>query len=174
MATLYPKDGSHHRSHFIQRWLTCSRSEVEGSRTNGRIRNILFDFGAFLAISQNTLIPVSHVLENLIEKLKNWPFAKIENCQILAKYETLQISSSCALIFVLQNFTLSSSCALIFVLQNFTHQLNTLYRVKRRQSMAGRRDAGAEHGGKRKWRAGAGTWRHALVSSARGDQVLLQ
>ena len=42
---------------------TCLRSQVEGSR----IRNILSDFGAFLAISQNTLIPLSHVHENLMK-----------------------------------------------------------------------------------------------------------
>ena len=55
--------------------------------TSGRIRNILSDFGAFLAISQNTLLPISHVLKNLMKKLKISPFGKIGKCQNLAKYE---------------------------------------------------------------------------------------
>ena len=50
--------------------------------TSGRIRNILADFGAFLAVSQNTLIPVLHVLENLMKKLKISPFGKIKNAKI--------------------------------------------------------------------------------------------
>ena len=64
-----------------------SHSQVEGSRTYERIRNILFDFGAFLAISQNILIPVLRVLKNLMKKLKFSPFGKIEKCQILVKYK---------------------------------------------------------------------------------------
>ena len=67
--------------------VTGSRSEVQGSCTNGRIRNIPSNLGAFLAISQNTLILMSHVLENLMKMLKFSSFAKIGKCQILAKYE---------------------------------------------------------------------------------------
>ena len=66
---------------------TRSRSKVEGSRTNGRIGNIPSNLEASLAISQNTLIPVSHVLENLMKMLKFSSFAKVGKCQILAKYE---------------------------------------------------------------------------------------
>ena len=66
---------------------TRLRSQVEGSRTSGRIRNIPFDFGVFFAISQNILILVSHVLQNLMKKLKFSPFGKIEKCQIWVKYE---------------------------------------------------------------------------------------
>ena len=44
-------------------------------------------FGAFLAISQNTLILVSHVPENLMKKLKISPFGKIGKGQNSAKYE---------------------------------------------------------------------------------------
>ena len=45
-------------------------------------------FGAFLAISQNTLILVSHVPKNLMKKLKISPFGKIGKGQNSAKYET--------------------------------------------------------------------------------------
>ena len=45
-------------------------------------------FWGFLVISQNTFIRVSHVLEDLMKKLKISPFGKIENYQNLAKYET--------------------------------------------------------------------------------------
>ena len=55
--------------------MLCDKNEKKRDNTfaftSGRIRNIPSDFGAFLAISQNTLIPVSHVLENLMKKLKN-------------------------------------------------------------------------------------------------------
>ena len=57
--------------------ITRSRSQVEGSRKNGRIRNIPFDFGVYIPISQNTMIPVSHILKNLLEKLKNPQFHKV-------------------------------------------------------------------------------------------------
>ena len=61
--------------------------------TNGRIapkwkgKEYYVSFGVFLAISQNTLILVSHVPENLMKKLKISPFGKIGKCQNLAKYE---------------------------------------------------------------------------------------
>mgnify|MGYP007069662555 CR=1 FL=1 len=60
---------------------------MEGSRTNGRIWSILSDFGSLFAISQNSLIPVSHILKNLMKNLKISPFGKIGKCQNLAKYE---------------------------------------------------------------------------------------
>ena len=66
---------------------TCLRSQVEGLRISGRVRNIPFDFGGFFAISQNILILVSHVLQKLMKKLKFSPFGKIEKCQIWVKYE---------------------------------------------------------------------------------------
>ena len=71
-------------------YMLCDKNEKKRDNTfaftSGWIRNIPSDFGAFLAISQNILI--SHVLENLMKKLKFSPFAKIEKCQNLAKYET--------------------------------------------------------------------------------------
>ena len=44
-------------------------------------------FGGFFAISQNTFIPVSHVLKNLMKKLKISPIGKIGKFKNLAKYE---------------------------------------------------------------------------------------
>ena len=54
------------------------REESSFAFTSGRIRNISSDFGAFLAISQNTVKLVSHVLENLMKKLELSPFDEIE------------------------------------------------------------------------------------------------
>mgnify|MGYP007046864568 CR=1 FL=1 len=76
------------QSYYLKMQVTRSHSLMEGSLTNKRIRNITFNFKVIITISQNTLIPVSHVLQNLMKKLKNWPFAKIEKGQNLAKYET--------------------------------------------------------------------------------------
>ena len=61
--------------------ITHSRSEVEGSRTIGRIGNIPFDFGVFILISQNIMILVSHALKDSMEKLKISPCDEIENSQ---------------------------------------------------------------------------------------------
>ena len=50
---------------------TRSCSQVEGSRINGRIRNILIDFSTFSMILQNTLIPVSYMFKYTMKKVKN-------------------------------------------------------------------------------------------------------
>ena len=66
--------------------VTCSRSQVEGSRTSGRIRNIPFDFGFFSHFTKY-LDTILHILHNLMKKLKISPFGKIGKCQNLVKYE---------------------------------------------------------------------------------------
>ena len=50
---------------------TRSRSQVEGSRINGRIRNFPFDFSTLLVILQNTMIPVSYILKYTMKKYEN-------------------------------------------------------------------------------------------------------
>ena len=50
---------------------TCSGSQVERLRINGRIRNIPFDLSTFLVIIQNTLIPISYILKYIMKKAKN-------------------------------------------------------------------------------------------------------
>ena len=57
--------------------LTRSCSEVEGSRKNGRIRNIPSNFGVYILYSQNVMIPVSHVLKMSLENLKKSSFPKL-------------------------------------------------------------------------------------------------
>ena len=52
---------------------TRSRSQVEGSRINGRIRNFPFDFSTLLVILQNTMIPISYTLKYTMKKYEN-PF----------------------------------------------------------------------------------------------------
>ena len=54
-----------------QEGLTRSRSQVEGSRINGRIRIFPFDFSTLLVILQNTMIPVSYILKYTMKKYEN-------------------------------------------------------------------------------------------------------
>ena len=59
---------------FFNRSLTHSHSKVEGSRTNGRIRNILFDLGVFGHFTKqlDTSITCSRKLDEKAENFTIW------------------------------------------------------------------------------------------------------
>ena len=66
---------------FLNLSLSRSHSKVKGSRTIGRIGNMPSHFGVFILISQNIMIVVSHVLKDLMKKIKISPCDEIENSQ---------------------------------------------------------------------------------------------
>ena len=57
---------------------TCSRSEVEGSRTIGRIRNIPLDFRVFITISRNMCYQYHMFLKTQWKSLKSHLVIKLK------------------------------------------------------------------------------------------------
>ena len=61
-----------------QRVITCSRSEVEGSRTIGRIRNIPLDFRVFITISRKMCYQYHMFLKTQWKSLKSHLVIKLK------------------------------------------------------------------------------------------------